>query len=141
MTPSSDNYGWEAYLAQFAIYKRAYQAFREARDAFDEQFLPIPADVLPGDHWNAHQGLYKELGLHRSSPAWNRESRKLASLTKAIRKAKAETLFGVGVKLSVTEHFEEFDIVEGAKDARRALAALTGVDFLQTGSLLAEEAA
>ena len=59
-----------------------------------------------------------------------REHRKLMRITKAIRKAKAETLFGVGVKLSVSEHFEEFDVIEAAEDARRAIGALTGVDFI-----------
>ena len=65
------------------------------------------------------------------------ESCKLVKITKAIRKAKAEGLFGIGVKLSVTEYFEDFDVVEAAEDARRALGQLTGYDFIAaTGPLV-----
>ena len=60
-------------------------------------------------------------------------------ITKAIRKAKAETLFGIGVKLSVSEHFEDFDVVEAAEDARRAVAQLTGYNFIAATSRLGEE--
>ena len=69
-----------------------------------------------------------------------REHRKLIAITKTIRKAKAETLFGVGVKLSASEHFEEYDVVEAAEDARRALGMLTGVDFIAAAGPLTETA-
>jgi hypothetical protein len=65
--------------------------------------------------------------------------RRLIAIAKSIRQAKAETLFGIGVKLSVSEHFEGFDVVEAAEDARRALGMLTGEDFIAaTGPLTAE---
>jgi hypothetical protein len=40
-------------------------------------------------------------------------------------------------KLSVSEHFEEFDAIEGNEDVRSALATLTGFDFIAaTGPLV-----
>jgi hypothetical protein len=37
----------------------------------------------------------------------------------------------------VSEHFEEFDAIEGNEDARSALATLTGFDFIAaTGPLV-----
>jgi hypothetical protein len=100
---------------------------------------PCPDDVLSGVHWKAHDWLWRKHGLHRLYPAAEREHRKLIRLAKAIRKVKAEGLFGIAVKLSVTEHFEEFDVIEANEDARRSLAALTGVDFIaETGPMVAE---
>jgi hypothetical protein len=81
--------------------------------------------------WNARfDRLWRDRGLEPAYAAWSREHRKL------IRIVKAETLFGIGVKLSVTEHFDDADAVNANEDARRSIAALTGVDFIAaTGEL------
>jgi hypothetical protein len=43
-------------------------------------------------------------------------------------------------RTNVSEHFEEYDVVEGAEDARRALGELTGFDFIAATGPLTEEA-
>lgn len=132
---------WAKYLAQLRVMKLADEAKREPRAAFDAECPPCPDDVLPGVHWGSKpvRALWRKHGLEVLYRAAEREHPKLIRLTKAIRKAKAETLFGIGVKLSVSEHFEEFDIVEGADDARREIGRLIGYDFVaKTGSLVGE---
>jgi hypothetical protein len=111
---------WAEYLVQLRLLKDREVACSAARMGFDAEFPPCPEGVLPGHHWDAYDWLWRKYGLHRLYSAMNREHRKLIKITKAIRKTKAETLFGVGVKLSVSECFEEADVVEAAEDARRA---------------------
>ena len=86
-----------------------------------------------------HDILWKKHGLEPLSNAVTREHRKLAKITKAVRKAKAETLFGIGVKLSVSEFFEEYDAAQAAEDARRAIVQMTGFDFVAATGPLVEE--
>ena len=93
-------------------------------------------DFLPDRLGECHDLLWKKHGLESLCRAVTREHRKLIKITKAIRKAKAATLFGIGVKLSVSECFEDFDVVQAAEDARREIGRLTGVGFIAaTGPL------
>jgi len=55
-----------------------------------------------------------------------RERRKLRRIVRAIRKAKAETLFGIGVKLSVTEYPDDPDNDTAIDDARRSIGRPLG---------------
>ena len=86
------------------------------------------------------RALWRKHGLEPLYRAAEREHWKLIRLTKAIRKAKAETLFGIGVKLSVWEDWDDVSDDEFAEvvDAVRSdIAALTGVDFVaETGPLV-----
>jgi hypothetical protein len=130
---------WPTYLAQLAVYRAAAEANALARNAFDEEFPPCPKDALPGRHWDAHEWLYKKHGLNRLYPAWCREHKKLVKITKAIRKAKAESLFGIGVKLSASDGFDEYDAAEALEDAREALSQLTGIDFAEATGPVVDE--
>jgi hypothetical protein len=65
---------------------------------------------------------------------WDRK-RKIA---RAVRKVKAETLFGVGIKLSVIEGPDERDIVEAAADTLQSIGALTGFDFIAASGAYVE---
>jgi hypothetical protein len=100
---------------------------------------PYDAESSPSKDGEDYNRLWRKHKVDGPWRAMNREHRKLIRLTKDIRKAKAETLFGIGVKLSVSEHFEEFDVDEANEDARRSLATLTRVDFVAaTGPLVKE---
>jgi hypothetical protein len=94
---------WAQFLPQLRANDRAKAAVRKQRALFDAELPAKPLGVHPADHWHAHQWLWRKHGMDRLYAAWTREGNKLRRLVKAIRKAKAETLFGVGVKLAATE--------------------------------------
>jgi hypothetical protein len=133
---------WAKYLEQLDRLDDAELAHKPVRDALDAEWHPLveSRSLSLAEQKKAFDQLWKKHGIE---PLWNRvtsESRKLVKITKAIRKAKAEGLFGIGVKLSVTEYFEEYDVVQPAEDARRALGKLTGYDFIAATGPLGEEA-
>ena len=131
---------WAKYLDQLDRLDDAELAHKPVRDALDAEWYPLVKSLSLAEQKKAFDQLWKKHGIE---PLWNRvtsESRKLVKITKAIRKAKAEGLFGIGVKLSVTEYFEEYDVVQPAEDARRALGKLTGYDFIAATGPLGEEA-
>jgi hypothetical protein len=95
------------------------------RDAYD---LDHDADCLAlqierYDYWrhSAQKRLWKKHGLNPLYRAVHREDTKIRRIVKAIRKAKAESLFGIGVKLSAWEDWdgsseEEFaEVVDGVR--------------------------
>ena len=82
-------------------------AHKPVRDALDAEWHPLveSRSLYLAEQKKAFDQLWKKHGIE---PLWNRlnsESRKLVKITKAIRRAKAETLFGIGVKLSVSRAF------------------------------------
>jgi valyl-tRNA synthetase len=93
----------------------------------------------PGGTAPRESAFWQKHDVERTYRAWGNEHGKLIRIVKAIRKAKAETLFGIGVKLSVSELFEDEDAVKANENARRSLAALTGVDFIAATGSLTEE--
>jgi hypothetical protein len=132
---------WEEYLVALKAMRVAWAFHKEKREStgYDAEF-----DSLKNQYdrrWGElHRILWKKHSLGASSRAATQAHRKLIKITKAIRSAKAEGLFGIGVKLSVSEHFEDFDVIEGAEDARRALYKITGYDFVAaTGPLNDDE--
>jgi len=136
---------WAEYLAAIAAHDKAHAIFREARMPYDIEFDLLKVNYQHrGGFGELHGLLWKKHGVDPSCNAWNREGRKVRRIVKAIRKAKADSLFGVGVKLSVSEDrsaVDQVDLAEAIDDARQAIADLTGVDFIAaTGSLMDEEA-
>jgi hypothetical protein len=132
---------WEQYLGQIRIYEKVDRAADKARAAYEAELPPCPEGVYLTDHYYAHRSLWQK---HRLSPlcdATECEFQKLARLVKAIRKAKAESLFGIGVKLSVTEaEPEECDFKDARTDALRTISALTGVNFTSVAKRLERRA-
>lgn len=127
---------WAEYIAQLSIYWDARDAYRERRAEFDAEIGSIPGGGSPRPIWNR---LWKKRGMEPFSVAWNREGRKLRRVVKKIRMAKAESMFGVGVKLSVFEDEDARDewFGDAIDDARRSLVELTSVDFIAaTGGAL-----
>jgi hypothetical protein len=118
---------WAKYLAQLDRLEQAELVYRPARKPYEAE-----SDSLRDQYEHAggfgelHDLLWKKHGLEPLCRMVNREHGKLIKLTKA----RATTLFGIGVKLSVSEHFEDYDVVEAAEDARRALGQLTGYNFI-----------
>ena len=125
---------WAEYLAAIAAHDKAHAIFREARKPYDIEFDLLKVNYQhKAGFGELHDLLWKKHGVEPSCRAWNREGRKVRRLTKAIRKAKADSLFGIGVKLSVTEDrsaVDQVDLAEAVDDARQAIADLTGVDFI-----------
>jgi hypothetical protein len=134
---------WAKYLDQLGRLREAEATHSAAREPYQTEYDALKSAYLSdtgprlGD---LHRELWKKHRLEPTMARITREHRKLISLTKAVQKAKARTLFGIGVKLSVSEHFEDYDLVEAAEDAQRALSSLTGYDFIAaTGPLNRDE--
>jgi 2,4-dienoyl-CoA reductase-like NADH-dependent reductase (Old Yellow Enzyme family) len=88
----------------------------------------------------AQKRLWQKHGLDALYDASNREHRKCLRIVKAIRKAKAQSMFGIGVKLSAWEdwdHIGEDEFVEVIHGVRRDIAALIGDDFIKATNRLA----
>jgi hypothetical protein len=125
---------WAKYLVQFAAYVKAWDAAKRLRKAsgYDAESDAIRAKFQgsPGD---LHRLLWKKHGLEPLYATATREHRKALRIVKAIRKAKAESLFGIGVKLSAWEDWEgisDEEFAEVVDGVRRDIAALIGVDFI-----------
>jgi len=133
---------WDRYLAQLAAYDRAHTALMERRDPYETEYDALKVGVIEegdGNLGRLHETLWQKHGLEPFSAAWNREGRNLRRIVKAIRKAKAESLFGIGVKLSVVEDpsvVHEDDLADSIYDALRAIEGLTGIDFVADGGLV-----
>jgi hypothetical protein len=134
---------WAQYVVQNKICNDAWDTHRQLREAsgYDAEFDALKPDYQR-DFGTLHSMLWKKYGLGATGVAASREHRKCLRLVKAIRKVRAESPFGVGVKLSTLEDwraFDEYELAEIVDDVRRDLAALTGVDFIAaTGELLEE---
>ena len=134
---------WSKYVAQLEAYDKTRAILSERRKPYDAEYDALSASVVnegDGNLGRLHETLWKKHGIEPFSAASNREGCKLRRIVKAIRKANAESLFGIGVKLSVVEGQDdigEVDLAESIDDARQAIAELTGVDFAAaTGSMI-----
>jgi hypothetical protein len=121
---------WSRYLKQVAEYQTACQKYDPARAAFDAELPPCPEDVMSGDHWRAHQWLWNKHGLEPLCDAWNAAHDAVGKTAKAIQRTKAESLFGVGVKLTALPiDYEEEDCKDALKSTRDDIDRLLGSDF------------
>ena len=121
---------WSRYLKQVADYQAACQKYGPARAAFDAELPPCPEDVVPGDHWQAHQWLWSKRGLDPLCDAWNAAYDAVGKTVKAIQRTKAESLFGVGVKLTALPmEYEEEDCKDAMKSTLDDIDRLLGSDF------------
>jgi hypothetical protein len=122
---------WAEYLARLEAYQKAREIHMELRKPFDAEFGRLRDNWQHrGGFGELHNILWPKYKLEPSSRAWVREGNKLRRIVKVIRKAKAETLFGIGVKLSVTDDPSDPWWEEALDDARRSIAKLTGTDFI-----------
>ena len=127
---------WEQYVVQLEIASRAWAAHRRLRKSsgYDAEYDSLrPKYQHRGGVGDLHDLLWKKHGLEPSAAISDREHRKHRRIVKAIRKVKAESLFGIGVKLSAWEdwdHIHEEEFAEVIDNIRRDIAALTGVDFI-----------
>src|SRR5208282_2212071 len=91
---------WSEYRAKTAAEDAAHKKMKPVRAAFDAEYPPCPDEVRPGDHWHAHEWLWKQHGLDVLSAAWNDADAEVRETIATIQSTKAKGLFGVGVKLA-----------------------------------------
>jgi hypothetical protein len=121
---------WSKYLKQVADYEATRQKYEPVRAAFDAELPPCPEDVLPGHHWKAHEWLWNKHGLEHLNDAWNEADSAIHKTVKAILRTKAESLFGVGVKLTALPmQHEEEDWQDAVKAALQDIDRQLGSEF------------
>ena len=126
---------WDRYVPQYRVYKEADKVAHERRDKFDAAHpdaLNHETEIVPGERWRALEPERIKYGVEQAYDVSEHEYEKLGRITKRIRKAKAETMFGIGVKLAVSKHFEEWDNIRAMIDALEQIGRVTGIDFLTT---------
>ena len=127
---------WSKYLVQLGAVPEACDTHWRLRKAsgYDAEFDALrPTYRFYQGYAELHELLWKKHGLEPSSGAAHREDTKLRRIVAAIRKVKAKSMFGIGVKLSAWEDEDHIDDVELAAvidSVRRDLRSLTGVDFI-----------
>jgi hypothetical protein len=125
---------WAEYVAAFNAHREACETHRKLRKPFDEEFDRQRVNYQHrGGFGELYEILWPKYNLEPSSRAWCQAGRKLRRIVKAIRKAKAETPFGVGVKLSAVEDPSNIDYYELAPmvdEARHIIGEMTDTDFV-----------
>jgi hypothetical protein len=107
---------WSKYLNDVAEWEAVCAKYDPARAAFEVELPPCPEDVLAGDHWRAHQWLWNKHGLEPLWDAWNVAHDEVGKTVKAIQRTRADSFFGLGVKLTALpiEHDED-DLQDAVK--------------------------
>jgi hypothetical protein len=126
---------WAKYLVQLEVYRPIANACHKAYRALTAD---VPVGYGGDPKWQARWNRASQKhGYDQAYEKWNHEGDELERIARAIRKAKAESLFGIGVKLSLFQgDFSDIDLTEIIDDARKAITELTGVDFIAaTGKL------
>ena len=126
---------WAKYVKQFQILEKAGDAYMERRKPFEAERGEIYWGCAADPAWRKRSEiLWKKHGLEPFSKASNREHRKCLRIVKAIRKVRAQSLFGIGVKLSAWEDRDSIgdeEFGEVIDSVRRDIAALIGFDFIE----------
>jgi hypothetical protein len=103
---------------------------KPARAAFDAELPPCPDDVLPGDHWSAHDWLWHKHGLDPLWNACNAADSAMRETIATILQTEVEGLFGVGVKLAaIPAECDPEDCKEAVAAVLDDLDRLLGSDF------------
>jgi hypothetical protein len=113
---------WAEYLAQLEAYNQAEDIYRERRSLLDAEFESKlgPNPFLDPNAHTTFSTLWKKHGLRPFSDTWNREGRKLSRIVRS-------------VKLSVLSDLDDvtgLELAEAIEDARAAIGALIGVDYI-----------
>jgi hypothetical protein len=121
---------WSEYLDRLAEYDTMDEKVSVARAAYDAELPPCPDNVVAYDHWRAFKWLWDKYGLDPLCDAWNEASNRVDETVEAIQRAPAESLFGIGVKLTAlaTQH-EEWDLQEATQATLTDIDRLIGGDF------------
>jgi hypothetical protein len=133
---------WPLYLEALATTRAAYRVARAQRErsAYDSEFERLRRKPENERRFGEiHRELWSKFGLGPLHKAAHAEDIKFRRIVDAIRSTKAETPFGIGVKLSAWkdwDHIGDEEFIEVIDDVRRDLANLIGVDFIAaTGEL------
>jgi hypothetical protein len=121
---------WSDYLGRVAEYEAICEKHSSARAAFEAEMPPCPDGVVEGVHWAAKQSLRDKHGLDPLYDAWNEAHEGVSEIVTAIQQTQAESLFGVGVKLTAIEmQHEEWDLRRATQATLTDIDRLIGGDF------------
>jgi hypothetical protein len=112
--------------------RRARTGRRDQQGAFDAELPSCPDDISPGDHWRTHKWLWDKRGLEPLSDNWNEALDRLSETVKAIQRTRADSFFGLGVKLTALPiQHEEEDWQDAVKSALQDINHLLGSEFAE----------
>jgi hypothetical protein len=101
---------WSKYLDHVAEYEAADAKHTAAREPFNAQLdaeFPPDRGTMDSQTWDAHklrwEALWDQLGLEPLFRAWNETSERVRGIVAEIQQARAESLFGVGIKLGALQ--------------------------------------
>jgi hypothetical protein len=121
---------WSKYIEQVAAHDVVDKKYRAARAAYDAEKPPCPEGVLPGHHWEAQGPLRRKHGCDALYDEWNAADDAIRKTITAVSRVKAESLFGIAVKLAAQPvDCESEDCVEAIAAALNDLDRLLGSDF------------
>jgi hypothetical protein len=124
---------WLQYQEHPGAYKTAGAAMAPVRARYDAEYPDVPPD---GAQWEARKGRRKELGLDALYDEWSAAHDRVTKTIRAIRRAKAEGPFGVGVKLAaVCPGLENIDLQQNIFSALKAIENLTNSHFTKQASI------
>jgi hypothetical protein len=118
---------WSEYLMHADAYAEALEKYEPARAAFDAEYSRCPRNVSWGHHF---EPLWEKHGLEPLDAARNAADDETNETIAAIRRAQAEGLFGVGVKLAaLPNECDPEDYEEAIAAALQDINRLIGSDF------------
>ena len=117
----------------------AQEKYKPVRAVFEAELPPCPDDVVFGDHWFAHNWLWRKHGLDQLRDAWNDAGSAMCETVEAILQTEAAGLFGVGVKLAALPDKPDPEDYEDAVAAvLNDIDRLLGSDFAARAASLME---
>jgi hypothetical protein len=130
---------WAEYLDHVHAHAAALAAYLPVREAFDAKMPLCPPDVLPGDHWESVQPLWRSYGLDPLYDAWGEKDSNASAAVAAILATPAESLTGIGIKLAAMPVglVSEEDMADAIASVLQDIARLTGIDFAASSTTVA----
>jgi hypothetical protein len=121
---------WSEYLARANADAAAQKEIEPARALYDAEEPARPDDVLPGDHFEANQWLWKKHGLDALYDTWNNAGEAMGETIEVIRNTEATGLLGILVKfLTLPSDPDKEDYEEKYVSALTDIDRLLGSDF------------
>lgn len=136
---------WTEYLCRYEVADAAYGRARALRAPYDAEMRALSESGAPASG-EVHEILWAKHGLEGPWQAYNDAFESLRLVIQQVHATPAETLFGVGVKLSVVprhaaEGQDPYDIVDGVMSVLLDIDKLHGADFVRRAeaNIAAEE--
>ena len=126
---------WADYLSVLTTIEAAGAAHEPFRAAYEKEWEELADHVIrhrDGNLGKLHDLLWKKHGLEPTWRALNRERDNRQCIVTEIRRTKAESLFGIGVKHMGADRVE---LEQAIDDARRNIADLIGEEFIAVAEI------